>query len=71
MCKDRIKSCVEQLKFILGPEFFKQQPDSKLEKAEILEMTVCFLNKATAAEPIAELIAEKPADPFQQAALVL
>ncbi|CAB1353657.1 unnamed protein product, partial [Coregonus sp. 'balchen'] len=27
----------------LGPEILNQQPDSKLEKANILEMTVCFL----------------------------
>ncbi|XP_005729717.1 transcription factor HES-5-like [Pundamilia nyererei] len=35
----------EQLKSLLGPEFLKQQPDSNLEKADILEMTVCFLTQ--------------------------
>uniref|UniRef100_A0A668SJA3 Orange domain-containing protein n=1 Tax=Oreochromis aureus TaxID=47969 RepID=A0A668SJA3_OREAU len=34
-----INSSIEQLKSLLGPEFLKQQPDSKLEKADILEMT--------------------------------
>ncbi|XP_013871488.1 transcription factor HES-5 [Austrofundulus limnaeus] len=41
--RERINSSIEQLKSLLGPEFLKQQPDSKLEKADILEMTVCFL----------------------------
>uniref|UniRef100_M3ZVG0 BHLH domain-containing protein n=1 Tax=Xiphophorus maculatus TaxID=8083 RepID=M3ZVG0_XIPMA len=43
--RERINSSIEQLKSLLGPEFLKQQPDSKLEKAEILEMTVCFLTQ--------------------------
>uniref|UniRef100_A0A672Z7V6 Orange domain-containing protein n=1 Tax=Sphaeramia orbicularis TaxID=375764 RepID=A0A672Z7V6_9TELE len=33
------------LKSLLGPEFLQQQPDSKMEKADILEMTVCFLRR--------------------------
>uniref|UniRef100_A0A3P9ARY8 BHLH domain-containing protein n=1 Tax=Maylandia zebra TaxID=106582 RepID=A0A3P9ARY8_9CICH len=33
------------LKSLLGPEFLKQQPDSKLEKPDILEMTVCYLRR--------------------------
>ncbi|KAL3978586.1 hypothetical protein ACER0C_019648 [Sarotherodon galilaeus] len=37
--RERINSSIEQLKSLLGPEFLKQQPDSKLEKADILEMT--------------------------------
>ncbi|XP_012736774.1 transcription factor HES-5 isoform X1 [Fundulus heteroclitus] len=41
--RERINSSIEQLKSLLGPEVLKQQPDSKLEKADILEMTVCFL----------------------------
>ncbi|XP_030586045.1 transcription factor HES-5-like [Archocentrus centrarchus] len=41
--RERINSCIEQLKSLLSPEFLKQQPDSKLDKADILEMTVCFL----------------------------
>ncbi|XP_063330131.1 transcription factor HES-5-like [Pelmatolapia mariae] len=43
--RERINTCIEQLKSLLGPEFLKQQPDSKLEKADILEMTVCFLRR--------------------------
>ncbi|XP_070758278.1 transcription factor HES-2-like [Enoplosus armatus] len=43
--RERINSSIEQLKSLLGPEFLKQQPDSKLEKADILEMTVCVLTE--------------------------
>ncbi|XP_028262555.1 transcription factor HES-5-like [Parambassis ranga] len=43
--RERINSSIEQLKSLLGPEFRKQQPDSKMEKADILEMTVCFLRQ--------------------------
>uniref|UniRef100_A0A673G2L1 BHLH domain-containing protein n=1 Tax=Sinocyclocheilus rhinocerous TaxID=307959 RepID=A0A673G2L1_9TELE len=43
MCRDRINSSIEQLKCLLAPEFLKQQPDSKLEEADILEMKLNFL----------------------------
>ncbi|CAK6960927.1 transcription factor HES-5-like [Scomber scombrus] len=43
--RERINSSIEQLKSLLGPKFLKQQPDSKMEKADILEMTVCLLTK--------------------------
>ncbi|XP_054473700.1 enhancer of split mbeta protein-like [Anoplopoma fimbria] len=43
--RDRINSSIEQLKSLLGPKFLKQEPDSKLEKADILEMTVCVLTR--------------------------
>ncbi|XP_076003466.1 transcription factor HES-5-like [Genypterus blacodes] len=43
--RERINSSIEQLKSLLGPEFLKQQPDSKLEKADILEMTICVLTQ--------------------------
>ncbi|KAM9757924.1 transcription factor HES-5-like [Menidia menidia] len=43
--RERINSSIEQLKSLLGPEFLNQQPDSKLEKADILEMTVCVLTR--------------------------
>ncbi|XP_028308151.1 hairy-related 12 [Gouania willdenowi] len=43
--RDRINSCIEQLKVILEKEFHKQEPNSKLEKADILEMTVSFLRQ--------------------------
>nr|XP_020476284.1 transcription factor HES-5-like [Monopterus albus] len=45
MRRDRINSCIEQLKIILEKEFHKQEPNSKLEKADILEMTVNFLRQ--------------------------
>ncbi|KAK3536245.1 hypothetical protein QTP86_000150 [Hemibagrus guttatus] len=45
MRRDRINSSIEQLKSLLAPEFLNQQPDSKLEKADILEMTVSFLRQ--------------------------
>ncbi|XP_029975187.1 hairy-related 12 [Salarias fasciatus] len=45
MRRDRINSCIEQLKVILEKEFHKQEPNSKLEKADILEMTVSFLRQ--------------------------
>ncbi|XP_062267970.1 transcription factor HES-7.1-A-like [Platichthys flesus] len=43
--RERINSSIEQLKSLLGPEFLNQQPDSKLEKADILEMTACFMTQ--------------------------
>uniref|UniRef100_A0A3Q2VKL6 Transcription factor HES-5-like n=1 Tax=Haplochromis burtoni TaxID=8153 RepID=A0A3Q2VKL6_HAPBU len=43
--KERINSSIEQLKSLLGSEPLKQQPDSKLEKPDVLEMTVCFLRR--------------------------
>uniref|UniRef100_A0A667WWB7 Transcription factor HES-5 n=1 Tax=Myripristis murdjan TaxID=586833 RepID=A0A667WWB7_9TELE len=45
MRRDRINSCIEQLKIILEKEFHKQEPNTKLEKADILEMTVSFLRQ--------------------------
>ncbi|XP_055724646.1 transcription factor HES-5-like [Salvelinus fontinalis] len=43
--RDRINNSIEQLKSLLSPEILNQQSDSKLEKAGILEMTVCFLRR--------------------------
>ena len=43
--RERINSSIEQLKSLLGPEFLKQEPDSKMEKADILEMTVDLLRQ--------------------------
>lgn len=42
--RERLNSSIEQLRSLLGPGL-KQQPDSKLEKADILEMTVCILRR--------------------------
>ncbi|XP_054857752.1 hairy/enhancer-of-split related with YRPW motif protein-like [Eublepharis macularius] len=41
--RDRINSSIEQLKLLLEKEFQKHQPNSKLEKADVLEMTVSYL----------------------------
>ncbi|XP_031422941.2 transcription factor HES-5-like [Clupea harengus] len=45
MRRDRINSSIEELKALLGPQLLNLQPDSKLEKADILEMTVCLLRQ--------------------------
>ncbi|KAM5141255.1 transcription factor HES-5-like [Mantella aurantiaca] len=43
MRRDRINSSIEQLRLLLEKEFQKHQLPSKPEKADILEMTVTFL----------------------------
>ena len=43
--RERINSSIEQLKSLLCAEFLQQQPDSKLEKADVLEMTVSVLTR--------------------------
>ncbi|XP_077430081.1 transcription factor HES-5-like [Vanacampus margaritifer] len=43
--RERINSSIEQLKALLAPEFLQQHKDSKMEKADVLEMTVCFLRR--------------------------
>uniref|UniRef100_A0A3Q2X367 BHLH domain-containing protein n=1 Tax=Haplochromis burtoni TaxID=8153 RepID=A0A3Q2X367_HAPBU len=58
--RERINTCIEQLKSLLVPEFLKQQPDSNLEKADILEMTVCSL---TQLQQQRNLLTESPAQP--------
>ncbi|XP_075697075.1 transcription factor HES-5 [Rhinoderma darwinii] len=45
MRRDRINSSIEQLKGLLEKEFHKQQPNVKLEKADILEMAVSYLQQ--------------------------
>ena len=45
MRRDRINSCIEQLKLILARELQQQDPNGKLEKADILEMTVSILRQ--------------------------
>ncbi|KAL7837704.1 hypothetical protein SRHO_G00274150 [Serrasalmus rhombeus] len=51
MRRDRINSSIEQLKTLLTPEFLNQQSDSKLEKADILEMTISFLRQQQQKQP--------------------
>ncbi|KAL2091291.1 hypothetical protein ACEWY4_013554 [Coilia grayii] len=43
--RDRTNNSIEELKALLGPQLLNQQPDSKLEKADILEMTFCLLRQ--------------------------
>ncbi|XP_062449366.1 transcription factor HES-5-like [Rhea pennata] len=45
MRRDRINSSIEQLKLLLEKEFHRYQPNSKLEKADILEVTVSYLKQ--------------------------
>ncbi|KAI5095725.1 hairy-related 4.2, partial [Silurus meridionalis] len=45
MRRERINCSIEKLKSLLGAEFLKQQPDSRQEKADILEMTLSFLRQ--------------------------
>nr|XP_057910532.1 transcription factor HES-5-like [Doryrhamphus excisus]XP_057910533.1 transcription factor HES-5-like [Doryrhamphus excisus]XP_057910534.1 transcription factor HES-5-like [Doryrhamphus excisus] len=52
--RERINSSIEQLKSLLPPEFLtQQQPDSKLEKADILEVTVSFLKRLKSLDGLA------------------
>ncbi|PIO24497.1 hypothetical protein AB205_0021230 [Aquarana catesbeiana] len=48
MRRDRINSSIEQLRLLLEKEFQKHQLPSKPEKADILEMTVTFLQQQMA-----------------------
>uniref|UniRef100_A0A8C9T2I3 Transcription factor HES-5 n=1 Tax=Scleropages formosus TaxID=113540 RepID=A0A8C9T2I3_SCLFO len=52
MRRDRINNSIEQLKCLLGEEFLSHNPDSKLEKADILEMTVSFLRRQRRQKPV-------------------
>uniref|UniRef100_F7B981 Transcription factor HES-5 n=1 Tax=Xenopus tropicalis TaxID=8364 RepID=F7B981_XENTR len=45
MRRDRINNSIEQLKALLEKEFHKQEPNVKLEKADILEMAVSYLQQ--------------------------
>ncbi|KAM4650937.1 transcription factor HES-5 [Discoglossus pictus] len=45
MRRDRINSSIEQLKLLLEKEVHKQEPNMKLEKADILEMAVSYLKQ--------------------------
>lgn len=62
MRRDRINSSIEQLKLLLEQEFARHQPNSKLEKADILEMAVSYL-KHSKGEPPARARAPPPPAP--------
>ncbi|XP_037107388.1 transcription factor HES-5-like [Syngnathus acus] len=49
--RERINSSIEQLKSLLSAEFLRQHNDSKMEKADILEMTVCVLRRLQSVTP--------------------
>uniref|UniRef100_A0A669QUE2 Transcription factor HES-5 n=1 Tax=Phasianus colchicus TaxID=9054 RepID=A0A669QUE2_PHACC len=49
MRRDRINSSIEQLKVLLEKEFQRHQPNSKLEKADVLEVAVSYLKQQTQA----------------------
>ncbi|KAL4604879.1 transcription factor HES-5-like [Arapaima gigas] len=51
MRRDRINGSIEQLKHLLGQEILSQNPESKREKADILEMTVSFLRRQPRQQP--------------------
>ncbi|XP_045080007.1 transcription factor HES-5-like [Coregonus clupeaformis] len=50
--RDRINNSIEQLKSLLVPEILNQQPDSKLDKADILQMTVCLMQQQQQNQPV-------------------
>ncbi|XP_076848118.1 hairy-related 12 [Brachyhypopomus gauderio] len=45
MRRDRINGCIDQLKKLLEKQLHSQDPSVKLEKADVLEMTVSFLKQ--------------------------
>uniref|UniRef100_A0AAY4EWH1 BHLH domain-containing protein n=1 Tax=Denticeps clupeoides TaxID=299321 RepID=A0AAY4EWH1_9TELE len=45
MHRDYINNSIKQLKSLLDPEIHNHQPDSTMEKADFLEMTVCSLRR--------------------------
>uniref|UniRef100_A0A673W9H3 Orange domain-containing protein n=1 Tax=Salmo trutta TaxID=8032 RepID=A0A673W9H3_SALTR len=51
---------IEQLKSSLFPEILNKQPDSKLEKADILEMAVCFLRGQQQYQPVSSFSCSAP-----------
>ncbi|XP_053307577.1 transcription factor HES-5-like [Spea bombifrons] len=54
MRRDRINSSIEQLRTLLEKEFHKHQLPSKPEKADILEMTVTFLQQQLAGKYVSK-----------------
>lgn len=61
MRRDRINSSIEQLKLLLEQEFARHQPNSKLEKADILEMAVSYLKHSKGEPPASRSPAARPA----------
>ncbi|KAM5141608.1 transcription factor HES-5-like [Mantella aurantiaca] len=64
MRRDRINSSIEQLRFLLEKEFQKHQLPSKPEKADILEMTVNFLQQHMAEKHVAAATSQAHRDGY-------
>ncbi|CAL9702730.1 unnamed protein product [Knipowitschia caucasica] len=64
--RDRINTCIEQLKSLLGPEFLRQQPSSKQEKADVLEMTVAYLQAWQQSGPKAPVSRKSSGDGYSR-----
>uniref|UniRef100_A0A4W5KIE7 Transcription factor HES-5-like n=1 Tax=Hucho hucho TaxID=62062 RepID=A0A4W5KIE7_9TELE len=58
--RDRINNSIEQLKSLLVPEILNKQPESKLDKADILEMTVCILRQQQQNQPVSSSCSVTP-----------
>ncbi|KAK6477595.1 mRNAion factor HES-5-like [Huso huso] len=56
MRRDRINNSIEQLKTILEKVLQKNEPSCKLDKADVLEMTVSFLKQQLRRDPVAPLV---------------
>ncbi|KAJ6658853.1 hypothetical protein lerEdw1_019776 [Lerista edwardsae] len=56
--RDRINSSIEQLRRLLEKEIQQHQPSSKLEKADVLEMTVGYLKDSQTMVPSSASVAQ-------------
>ncbi|CAB1353659.1 unnamed protein product [Coregonus sp. 'balchen'] len=65
MRRDRINSSIEQLKTLLKTELQAHQPNSKLEKADILETAVFYL-KDNSMRPAASFNAASPVQSYAE-----
>ncbi|KAL9825452.1 LOW QUALITY PROTEIN: transcription factor HES-5-like [Geothlypis trichas] len=64
MRRDRINSSIEQLKLLLEKEFQRHQPNSKLEKADILEVAVSYLKQQSQLQDQKGFIHKSPEQDF-------
>ncbi|NXP96286.1 HES5 factor, partial [Passerina amoena] len=64
MRRDRINSSIEQLKLLLEKEFQRHQPNSKLEKADILEVAVSYLKQQSQLQDQKAFIHKSPEQDF-------
>ncbi|NXE36975.1 HES5 factor, partial [Ptilorrhoa leucosticta] len=64
MRRDRINSSIEQLKLLLEKEFQRHQPNSKLEKADILEVAVSYLKQQSQLQDQKTFIHKSPEQDF-------